>query len=324
MGEKKNTETMKVNMEDSRWVGDASHVISLIGTITFAAAVMYEVSGLQSRKAAAGSGSTTNSNASNSTRIFDPAWVETGGFCIANANESYGNSHDMCLWVDTCLALMCCVLYALWRKVPGMASANTLFQAGIPGVLVHGMVHGFAGNDFRKKYQAQISSSNKENVFLDDSTDLLSHGWLPPLDYNVVGHYLFWIFMFKAAMPNIRFSWITLLSVVVGYTQIWVPQIYGFTYTQTVLLLAFSINQLARPRAEKDWAYALYPVFVGLPLIVVGWMESLACHDWVGPYLYGHVVYDAYIPLAMMAWYTTLYLRNTSTASRSSSKVKQV
>jgi hypothetical protein len=122
---------------------------------------------------------TTKLNATTSTRILDPAWKrEAFVLRIAKASESYGNSHDMCLWDDIVLALACCVLYALWHNAPGTANANIMFQPGIPGILVHGMIHGLIGNDGRKKYQAQMSSSNKENVFLDDNTsNLLEYGF---------------------------------------------------------------------------------------------------------------------------------------------------
>jgi hypothetical protein len=298
---------MKINMDDPHWVGDMLHVISLLGTFVFAVTVVYEVSTAPTRMLSLTTTTalTNTSSTTHSARfIFDPMWMETGGFCIAHVDKSYGNSHDLCFWVGVVLSLACYGMNVMWRHTPGMSNANTMLQTGIPGVLAHGIMHMAYGQSIRNQYDASLPN---ENIFLKDSTDLLWYGWLPPLTWIVFVFFLFWLAMLKMIMPHVRMPSIVILSILVIIAQAYMPQIYGFTFTQSVLIVAFGINQLARPVIEKDWAYALFPAFVTIPLLVVGWMESLSCEDWVGPYFLGHVAYDTSIALGMMAWYTTLH-----------------
>jgi len=110
---------------------------------------------------------------------------------------------------------------------------------------------------------------------------------------------LCWIPLIKATMPQngshltvLLISW---LSIIGGRV---IPSRFGFTYTQTVLFICFSWNQLSQPRANKNFAYALYAAAASLPLKLLAWLESMACGNFIIHYG-GHLLYDSYIPLSL-------------------------
>jgi hypothetical protein len=144
---------------------------------------------------------------------------------------------------------------------------------------------------------------------------------------QVVPLTIFWMCLIKASLPNVKTATVAVVVLGAQFFQLFVPNQFGFTYVQTVLMLAFSLNQLNRPTKEKDFSYALYAALVGLPVTMVGWMESTQCSAFVMDYLYGHVVYDAYIPCSMLVWYLTCYHRavraNYETSSSISSTMDQ-
>jgi hypothetical protein len=87
---------------------------------------------------------------------------------------------------------------------------------------------------------------------------------------------LCWIPLIKATMPQngshltvLLISW---LSIIGGRV---IPSRFGFTYTQTVLFICFSWNQLSQPRANKNFAYALCAAAASLPLKLLTWLESM-------------------------------------------------
>ena len=98
---------------------------------------------------------------------------------------------------------------------------------------------------------------------------------------------------------------------------------FDFTYVQTVLMTCFSFKELLqRPRAEKEnISYPLFAAIVTLPLSYVGWMETTQCSSFVRDYLYGHVVYDAYIPISILMWYLLCYAHAKSSEKRFKAKI---
>ncbi|CAM9514659.1 unnamed protein product [Heterosigma akashiwo] len=103
-------------------------------------------------------------------------------------------------------------------------------------------------------------------------------------------------------MPQVSFpKVIAPLSLAALALQLTVPPQLVSTYTQTVLLLAFGLNQLARPPADKGFPYAAYALIVSVPLGLVGWLETTGCSLGLLA-LGGHLLYDAYIPLSNLAF----------------------
>merc|ERR1719215_259494 len=106
------------------------------------------------------------------------------------------------------------------------------------------------------------------------------------------------------------------------FFQFFFPSRFGFTYVQTVLLLLFSTNQLLLPAEEKGRSYALFGIIVSFPVSLVGWVESTQCSVFVKDYLYGHLVYDAYIPCSMLFWYLWVFAVNREKQDASAQRRK--
>merc|ERR1719266_2175012 len=106
--------------------GDVANGVVILGSIAFAYLVVFE----------------------RETSIFDPLW-KTDGFCVSNKDVPYWNSHDLCLYVDTVLAVVLGVLYYILHKTPGMEIANDYTFFNIPAILAHGLGHGGIGKAIR-------------------------------------------------------------------------------------------------------------------------------------------------------------------------------
>ena len=82
---------------------------------------------------------------------------------------------------------------------------------------------------------------------------------------------------------------------------------FGFTYTQTVLMLSFSINQLGKAKDDKGFAYQSYATIVSIGVPLVGWLESTMCSSFV-IYIGGHLIYDGFIAAATLVFYLHYYV----------------
>jgi len=278
--------------------GNAAHVLTLISTVSFAWAV-----------------ATKFHDEPPEANVFDSSWRENG-FCVTNVDVPYWNSHDACLYFDTVAGIVLAVVYWFLSSAPGMELANGQMKMGIPGIVAHGLGHGAVGAAMRTGQG--LPDDPYETGFATyrnmESTALLA---------SQVTNVVFWLCLLKASMPNVKNGWIVLASAASIAAQLFVPQIFGFTYVQTVLMIAFSVNQLLRDVSEKDFHYALYPAMVGFPLTLIGWMESTQCTSFVKDSLYGHLAYDGYIPLSMLGWYLACYLKASAAAKTSSTKKKK-
>eukprot|EP00978_Attheya_sp_CCMP212_P011261 scaffold27679_cov49-Attheya_sp.AAC.3 len=280
------------------FIGDMTHVIVLLSTIIFAVMV-----GLQMNSAAIG--------------IFDPIWKEQG-FCISNPDKRFFTSHDMCLYFDVLASGVLGLVYWKLQKSPGMEIPNDYMKSGIPGIVGHGIGHGAIAAGIRALKDETGEESEMGTLmeqFLKEPTPL-------KIAFSVIPLVLFWLTLLKGTMPNVK-KWSTVATIMVPVfiVQMFIPNQFGFTYVQTVLFVAFSGNQLAlKPDKKDNIAYALYPVVVGFPVTLVGWMESTQCTAFVRDFFYGHLIYDAYIPVAMLFWYVFCYLQAAPVAAAESKK----
>lgn len=255
-------------------LGDGAHIITLLSSFVFAGMVIHYIN-------------------DESDTFFDAEWKKYG-FCVSKDDVPFWNSHDLCFYADTIACAVLGIVYFMNRKLPGMEQANAIMFTGIPGVLIHGFAHGGIGSAIRSKDFEDpqfISELGYETI--------REKGWV-----YFIPQLVFFFFLLKASMPNVSYWNVFLFALLARLVELLTPLQFGFTYVQTVLLLAFSVNQLVRPQHEKDFHYTLYPIIVSLPLTFVGWMESTQCSSFVKDYLYGHLAYDAYIPIAMLLWYS--------------------
>jgi hypothetical protein len=273
---------MKVDDSFYASAGNLVHVVTMASALSFAAL--------------AG----THMKNENST-LFDPQWKEEG-FCVTNAEVPFWSSHDMCLYVDTVFALGLTVLYLAWRNDPGMTAANLLMKTGIPGILLHGVGHGGISKAYRDgKFGGEQGHKSAFTIAWEHNETMieLAVASLPLL--------LFWLALSKASLPNMPNPRVALAATLAFVCHLSIPQNFGFTFVQTILMVEFALNQLSRDKKEKDFTYFLYPTLVALPLTIVGWLESTMCSKFVQDYFYGHLAYDAYIPVSMIVWYTIVH-----------------
>jgi hypothetical protein len=296
-------------------VGDMAHYAILVNTVLFAGTVALYMNVDDN---GVDSSSMMKANVTNHpTNILDDVWKEQG-FCVAHADEPYFTSHDVCLYADVAAAAILAVVYYMLHRTPGMELANPLLATGIPGIIGHGIGHG------------ALAAGNRSGVVAADDAartgmEILTKLWqtddnqMKAILTQIVPLTFFWITLIKASLPNVKTVTVAVVVMAAQFFQLLVPNQFGFTYVQTVLMLAFSLNQLNRPVQEKDFSYAMYAAVVGLPVTMVGWMESTQCSAFVMDYLYGHVVYDVYIPCSMLVWYLTCYHRAVRANETSSS-----
>lgn len=255
----------------------------------------------------------------NSTSIFDATWAKDG-FCVSNATIPYWTSHDLCLYADIVGAAICGLSYLLLHKKEGMEKANGFVYHNLLGILFHGFAHGMVGAAMRGEKYSQEVSSDQPYLF----SLLENESWMIVIQKvllsDTVGFWLFWIFLLKAAMKDTGFVGIIPLSFLSYIGSLGVRPSFGFTYTQTVLLIAFAVNQLNLPKHDKGFEYVVYGLF-SLPVGLIGWAESTICSSTIIHYG-GHLLYDAYIPLSMLSFYLTCYFNKKKQTKTNAGKVK--
>lgn len=234
--------------------------------------------------------------------LFDSVWAKDG-FCVSNPTVPYFTSHDLCLYVDLAVAAVIGFTYYKLHEEDGMEPANVFIFPNMIGIAMHGFGHGGIGKGLR----------DEEDILELDLPYFATIGdktwgetlWGMVLDQG--GYLVFWLLLLKAAMPQSNmmravlpvaiFSWLGALCIKASFQ---------FTFVQTVLLIAFAINQLCRPKEEKGFAYLMYGAF-GFPVAIVGWLESTMCSSIVIQ-LGGHLLYDGYIAVSALAFYLTCYV----------------
>jgi hypothetical protein len=268
-----------------RQVGDIAHFLSIANTGLFAISVV-KYSHLE---------------------IFDQLLWRPDGFCVSNKESPYLNSHSLCFYVDTLSAILMTWIYFILRNKPGMEKANDFFKYGGLSTFGHGLAHFAIGS-------AALDNNNvdKRELTLDNENgfELLAKAPLLVMVKGIFMMMFFWITLLKASTPKSSFKMIVPLALISAIFGLQVPPQFGFTFTQTVLLLTFSCGEIMRPREEKNFLeYGLYPIVVGLPLLIIAWLESTQCSNFMVK-LGGHLVYDAFIAISMTLFYLICWKHN--------------
>lgn len=259
-------------------VGNMAHLASLTNIMLFALSVVAKRS------------------------MFDEYWKEYG-FCVSNPDEPYWTSHDLCLYADLSLASVLGVIYFLVKNEAGMKPANDLVGVSILGIVGHGIAHGAVAAEMRNDPDKFLEYGQKLNYETVDFSSPLN------LAMQIIPGVIFWVSLLKSAVPKGSWSGIAALATLSIVSGLFIPKNLGFTYVQTVLFLVFDINEMLKAKEEKNFEYAMYPIIVGIPTGIVGWIESTMCTKGVID-LGGHLIYDAYIPLGLLAFYMICYVRS--------------
>ena len=260
------------SVEFKRWraSGNIAHILVLINAIGFMVSVLLF----------------------NETPYFDGTWLEEG-FCVSNKETPHLNSHSLSFYVDAVTSVL---LFLAYRKYNGVLSEQCMnhIYLNIAGVLMHGLAHlniAYAGNAVEQNAAQQMSIQER---YEEDPTKFIIQ------TLTLLG---FWVGLLRASMPEVSMKYVLPMSLFVGSlpTQFLVKAEFGFTYVQTVLLLAASFNQLNLPIEKKGYVYSTFAIVVSLPVGLVGWLESQTCGDFMIQYG-GHVFYDGGICASLLVF----------------------
>ena len=235
-----------------------------------------------------------------STTIFDQEWLEHG-FCVINQDIPYMNSHDLCLYVDTVLVAMGLLMHhKLKGKIQAMKSSDDLLLFNMLGHLGHGIAHGFIGAEFRKEgFEGAQHGTYMERVERGDE------GGMIELIIKAIALFGFWCGLLKGVAPSLSMKQLTVLSLLVGYIHLYVPDILVFGYVNAVLTVLNTCVQLNLPTEMKEYSYVAYSL-VSLVLSIIPWVEATACQS-IASKLGGHLIFDVAIPIGVMVAYLSSF-----------------
>eukprot|EP00306_Pavlova_sp_CCMP459_P012080 CAMPEP_0185192164 /NCGR_PEP_ID=MMETSP1140-20130426/17782_1 /TAXON_ID=298111 /ORGANISM="Pavlova sp., Strain CCMP459" /LENGTH=266 /DNA_ID=CAMNT_0027758895 /DNA_START=33 /DNA_END=833 /DNA_ORIENTATION=+ len=207
------------------------------------------------------------------------------GFCVANKESRWTNSHIMSFYVDC----VCTVILALLaRRYKGMEGDEPVSRAAA-GVFVHGLAH--------------LGESSRLATPLTETRPKLVTGFeVADVAPGIAGLFLFFWFLLRSApnTPSLHAAAWGLVHATVLVLA--VPPTFGFTYVQTALLWTSVAYDLMRPSSKKDFFYDISALVVNLPIGLISWLEGWGC-DVFFKAVGGHVLYDATIPACMFLYY---------------------
>ena len=225
--------------------------------------------------------------------LFDGEWLRHG-YCLRGVDVPFWNSLDLAFYVDVTLGISLGLLWIQWRKEPGMEVCSRKVPGYVLSIIGHGFGHllesraYFRSGGLDVSPKAWFSHSSPSGVMLFAAT--------------------FWFPFMIAALSNVhnhlqRFVIALSVSAVELYC---IDSRFSFTYIQTVLAMCACANQLLEPNKDR-WEYAVLAKVSLLPVVVMGWTESLYCHAFYQR-LGGHALYDATIALSLICFYTLCHL----------------
>ena len=224
--------------------------------------------------------------------VFDRQW-RINGFCQKNVDDRYASTHAWCFYIDAVSSVVIVLIaYFLKNLLPAGVARNVFTNAA--GIFGHGCGH--FGISFA------LASAGGNTPELKGIQELVST--TPPLELALRFSILlfFWVTLLSAALTESTWPQVLAAAATVFVAGFWVPPHLGFTYVQTVLLIAASITQLGLSSERKNtFQYAAFALIVGLPIGFVGWIESTSCTnfllDWGG-----HIWYDSCIPVSLLIY----------------------
>ena len=275
-------------------VGDLFHFVTLLNVIIYAVSVLTFTHPHYERY-----------------NIFDELW-KTQGFCVMNLEKPFFNSHDLCLYADAVAAIILGALYWALKDTctPSMKMINPMMKWQSLSVLTHGIAHGMISYRLRK---GRLSGPSAD-ADLSSST---------PWSSQLLIGLIFWFPMIRSFMDKHSPVAIFIISTVITlFSILFVPDLFGFMYVQTVIAIIFAYQQLTLNSTVKENFAYMAVAFVTLLLSIIPWFESTACSEWFIDYG-GHVIYDAAIPIFLGAVYVISWWKERD-ASTTDEKTKKL
>jgi len=215
---------------------------------------------------------------------FSPAFAEDG-FCIANKDQHVLlQSHALCFYEDTVLAILIWFLASHVGK--GIISDNdvSMLNKNALGCFFHGAAH------MSLAYRDYISDG-------ESSADL-------PFPLRITMLSIFWLSMMNLIHKDDPFSRKAAHAFTWTLTHLFVPKLYAFAFVHSILVLEMGIKELLEQK--KDEFYNLKTVLLLTPNCVIAWVEAFACENYLRP-IGGHAIYDVAIPLTNIAYFCIIF-----------------
>ena len=143
------------------------------------------------------------------------------------------------------------------------------------------------------------------------SNILATATWTPNFKPLRVGTLLmFWSAFMSVLNPEHSLNKKIMQSLFWTTVHLFVPRLYAFTFVHCVLVMVFSIKNMQEK--EVDRFYNLRVPLLNIPNSIIAWMEAFACEKYLQPYG-GHAIYDAFIPITMIAYIFVLFCHGKKT-----------
>ena len=184
-----------------------------------------------------------------------------------------------------------------------MKRADQLFFWATLGALGHAAGHALIANALRLGIYPEGHVRGLDDLLNDPS-------WLRACAKILPAYPLFWMPLVQTYMANTARNRVALVALVVMVGSLLIPIKYGFAYTQAVLFVGLSVDQLLLPAKEKGFEYALWPVLTVIPSGILSWVEATGCttHP-IMRHWGGHVAYDVVMGSSYLAFYLVCWVR---------------
>lgn len=223
--------------------------------------------------------------------IISPAFLQDG-FCVANKEYSvFLQSHALCFYVDTAFALILWLLYATCKNSYHEDALEPIRMSVLP-TFGHGCAH-MSLAVFGTPSSGTLWDRPQTTAELALRSLILIGMW----------------YLFIRAILGTKGGQLRVIILSSAYTLIhvfFIPARFGFTYVQTMLVVTYSLYGILKEK--KSEFYTATATFISLPVILVSWLEALACEAFY-MHIGGHVWYDLTIPLSYCAYF--LYISGT-------------
>ena len=263
-----------------RTVGDVGNLALLFGTTIVSACFLFRLP---------------------NESYYDKAWLENG-FCVSNEDSSWLNSHSLAFYAAVFLSLSAWLVKQNYSRRSTSALAAAHIQGSIFGILSHGAGHLYLG---------RTPSGMDLQVYQDKP--------LASIAVVCVSFFTFaGIFDGTMALASRQRILLTAAVAALGFQALDIPPTLNFVYGQAVIYISSALHFLSLPKEDKaNPIYMLYGLFQ-LPVLVVGFLESTRCEDWLQGFG-GHVLFDGAIGTGVVA----IHLINTHVDTKATSKKLQ-
>jgi len=225
------------------------------------------------------------------------SWWTSNGFCVVEGNEV---PTEVLCFLSLAASAVSMYFFSGHHATYLKESSPLLLQrmrASIFGNFAHGFGHVF--------------------LWFMGASPRLELSLEPAALANILMLMMFWVGTLRALVDLPTNNAAAAAVAVLGIQwMLGVPPELAFTYSQSIILLATSLNQLRKKNeylsGDDSFLYFVFALYQ-LPLFSLYYLEMFSCSDSVLSKLGGHTVYDAYLAIAPFGiYYAVNAMKNDS------------